>query len=193
MKLPRIKMPKHFYEFCGGALLVTALLVILLSLGGCASAEKVAAAEEQASAAELVLDGIGSEIAGLIADLDKMDGETAARTAEYIQSKQAEYEEWAGILKDANSTITASNDAWGWAEAAAGALAAFIPGAGVAVPMIRRSRNAFENTVAVIAAGGGPKDPDAANAAQSHYPGLKAMVTAQRVKIGDKEIKAVRT
>lgn len=200
------------------AMAVQAACLSILIVAGCASP---AAIQRQADAAagdmeqaRTAADVLRAELDGLRADLlalgerDPETGalivppaaaETAADLLALIESKSAEASQWLDALdaaqrswQDAAAKAEGAVDGWSVAETAALLAAGFFPPAAVAVPVIRRSRAAFEGVVASMAAGGGPANPEAARAAMKAVPGLKDRVTAVRVKIGDKRMAAVK-
>ena len=174
------------------------LIAALVLLGGCVSAGQLAEAHATIDTMTSTLAVLDEELDGLKADLlainaDDPDSEDYAdKLIALINDKSATARKVSDALQAASNTVNQSDSAWGWAEAAAGALAMFVPGAGAGITLVRRSRRAFEGVVASIAAGGGPVNPEAARAAMSHYKGLKARVTASRVAIGDKVMDAVK-
>lgn len=166
-------------------------------LSGCMSAEQV---RETALAAETATGALGviqTELEGLKADLAALDladpdaQETADEILAFITDKTAAANEWMTVLNDANAKLQKAEDGWDVAAAIAGSIATIIPAAGIAVPIINRGKRSFEGVVASVAAGGGPRDSEAARTVMAQYPGLKDRVTATRVKIGDKKMEAV--
>lgn len=187
------------------------LLVALCGLAvlpGCLSAEDMAAIREAAvearagaQVAREVAGDLRAEIDGLVADYRAMQAdaeqseearEAAARIASEIERKQAELDAWlakadAGLEEyDAHlARLSEARDGFDVAEVAIGALATFVPGAAVGIPFIRRLRANLDGTVAAIAAGGGPANPEAAKAAML-ASGVKPAVDKARRRVGDK-------
>jgi len=186
-------------RYIAACILVEVLLVGAVLSPGCMSAAKVQETAQLAGEAESALDVIKGELAGLKEDLANLNPEdpdaqeTADKLVTFINDKTAEAEKWMGVLQDATGKLAKVEDGYGLAELIATGVASFFPPAAVAVPIIRRSRRMFEGVVSSVAAGGGPKDSQAVRDAMAHYPGLKDYVTSVRVKIGDKELKAVST
>jgi len=178
----------------------TTLLLALglsLCLSGCKSPQEVGEARATITAGEAMLETLNTEMAGLRADLETISAtdpdaqETADALIALLEEKGQDYERWVGALTSAYDTASTSDNAWGWLEAIAGAAAVFVPGAGIALPIIRRSRNAFDGVVAAIEEGGGPVNKDATRTAMNLL-GIKDRVTASRVSQGFKTIEAVK-
>jgi len=187
---------KKYIAVC---VLIEACLIGAVLVPSCTSAQKVGEAHADKVAAEGALDVIQRELVGLRTDLEAINVEDpdAEEATDMLVALLTEKTEAANkvitALKNANKIIEADKTAWGWTEAALGLATGFFPPLAVATPLLKRSRRAFEGVVASVAAGGGPKDPEAVRQAMSHYPGLKDRVTATRVKIGDKTMEAVKT
>ena len=178
----------------------TLLLALSLSLclTGCKSAQDVGEAQKTITAGEAMLETISTELEGLKADLALLDrtdpdaAETADAFIELINEKGEEWNRVVGAVTTAYDTASSSDNAWGWLEAIAGAVAVFVPGAGIALPIIRRSRNAFDGVVAAIEEGGGPVNKEETRSAMNLL-GIKGRVTASRVRQGFKTMEAVKS
>ena len=151
-----------------------------------------------AAEAQTAADILAAEIEGLKADLEALSESNpeAAAVADQlvamINDKSEQAEKWRQVFNEAQTRLQTANSGWDFLEVATGVAAGLFPPLAVGVPIIRRSRQAFDGVVASVAAGGGPVDPQAVRDAMSHYPGLKERVTATRVRIGDKKIEAVK-
>jgi len=174
---------------------------VMLSIIGFGCAMTPDAAEQlagQANSANNSIGVISEEIAGLRADLEALNAEdpeaadAAAALIDLIDSKADEIERWQGVLDDATAKLAQAEDGWDLAEIIMGVGAGLFPPLAVGVPILQRSRRAFEGVIASVAAGGGPKDAQAVRDAMAHYPGLKERVTNTRVKLGDKVRVAVK-
>ena len=145
-------------------------LLIIMAFAGC-SPEQVAAWKAASQQAAEVANEIGDEIAALefeYANLnlsDPVEQDRAQRIAASLGALRDKWDEKAAIVVATNEKIQNAEDAFGIAEVIMGAVGVFIPGLGIAVPLIRRWKAAFETVVVAIGEGGGPKDP--AKTAQS--------------------------
>lgn len=192
-------------------------LAVVVVAPGCMTAEEygagIAAADAKVTEATTAGEVLKAEIAGLRADLealgkrDPVTGELVAGPAGadaaldlagIIDSKTAEATKWLDRLsaaelaaRKAREEAAEASNAWDWAEVLAGLAAGVFPPAAIAVPMVTRSRRAFDGVVAAVAAGGGPKDSAATRQAMAAVPGLKERVTRARVRMGDKRMEAV--
>jgi hypothetical protein len=191
----------------------------IVGMAGCDSPRRIGAdiaqAEREADRAEGVAETLRTEIEGLKSDLaalgerdpetgelvvaDEQTAKVAADLLALIESKTDEANEWLdrfaaaeAAAEEARAKAERAEDAWDWAEVFVGLAAGIFPPAAVAIPIVQRSRRAFEGVVASVAAGGGPADAEATRKAMAAVPGLKDRVTKVRVKMGDKQWRAVR-
>lgn len=182
----------------GMVLALLAAMWLLIYAAGCESPERVAEAQAIVAEVQPLLDRLDAEEAELLAELASYpadDPQTAAlrdRAMQAIERVRETRQRLQTAIVPALETMQDAQDGWDIAEAIGLGVAGFFPPAAIALPIIRRYRNAFRGTVASMAAGGGPKDPEAARRAMTHYAGLKPFVTAERVRIGDKVIEAVK-
>lgn len=177
-------------------------------------AEDVQAADAAKEEADSVVGVLRAEIAGLKSDLealgerdpetgelivaDQATADAALDLAAIIDSKTAEATKWLDRLgaaeaaaRQARAEMAEAEDGFDVATSLLTLAAGFFPPAAIGIPMVQRSKRAFEGVVAAVAAGGGPKNSEATRQAMAAVPGLKDRVTRTRVKIGDKRMEAV--
>jgi chromosome segregation ATPase len=190
---------------------VLACLAISCLVAGCAMfqnpnelASGVNQAEQEVQETRLIGDRITEELRILREELENLDtndpdaDRSAERLAAFIAEKTEESAKWLQRLNDANAAalkarddLSSAQNKWDVAEALVAFGAGLFPPLAVATPLIRAGRRNFEGVVAAVAAGGGPKNSEAARAAMAAVPGLKDRVTQARVRIGDKRMEAV--
>lgn len=178
-------MRKHTIRVVIACLLLSGICIVGTS---CVSAQRTGQAQSDAEAASGIIAMIDEQIDGLIADIEAMPADSPGRESMLakLDDWQDERDKWVPILTQAEATLRQSDGAWSWAEAGLAVLAGVFPAAGVGQILLRRSRLAFDNVVASVAAGGGPADPSAA--ALVMKPAVKAQVEAVRQRIGDKPL-----
>lgn len=166
------------------------------------------------------LGGVRDELAQQVADAEPGSEKWKAGVVAFIDGLSSDRDSFMGAITDANAKLQSADDGWGMAEALFSIAGGFFPPAALGGIFIRRGRNVirelngevaegvvrrvaltqevesgiidFNGVIAAMAAGGGPADKGEATRAMMTIPGLKDRVTARRVAIGDKEMKAVK-
>lgn len=142
--------------------------VVVLAIGGCGSGPS---SEElimwQDSAAQMT-----AEVNQIRADLILIDDPVQrAKLQQQLDLMQPSID----LLNDAIQKAETANDAkWNFVETIGLIAAGLIPGGTIAYPLIRSARRTLPAVFDSIAAGGGPKDGDAAKAALAESPAARA-------------------
>lgn len=174
------------------------VFIVVLGLTGCMGLDKALGLKAEGDAAQTAYDIVVEEMAGLRADFAvlKADDPDAASMIDALieawDEKTTEASKLEEVILSTAKKLADADKGWAWAEMLAGAAALAVPGAGIALPIIRRSRRMLEGVIGSMAAGGGPVDGKLANKFMATIPGLKDLVTDHRVAIGDKVRKAVK-
>ncbi len=141
------------------------LLIAGLNCAGC-SPEQVAAWKQASQQAAQATVAISDEIAALESEYanlnlsDPIEEQRSQRIAAKLGALRTEWDDKAAIVIEMNENIQKAEDAFGIAEVIIGVASGFIPGIGIAIPLIRRWKTAFETVVVAVSEGGGPMKPE---------------------------------
>lgn len=202
--------PRRYFA---ALILMYVVLIVALGVTSCANQSQMNEWNTKVDESSLAIEVALSKIEGLEAEVRAIDindptaEEAMATFAAMIESESKKAKQFMEILKTATTEIKDAEDGFDVATGLMGAAGGFFPAALLTIPFIRRAQagyNAlkakaleaethFDGVVASMAAGGGPKDAIKARKHMLTIAGLKDRVTDQRIEIGDKERKIVKT
>lgn len=165
------------------------------------------------------MDAVQVELAEQVANAEPGSERWKEGVIAFLAKMNDERNDFVVAVQEANIGLQKAEDGWDVAESLLGLAGGFFPPAAIGALFIRRGRNVirglngevaehvvrgrelgaevehqlanFHGVVAAMAAGGGPVKKEEARAAMAAVPGLKDLVTARRVVIGDKVMEAV--